>query len=172
MAGVERTKPIVSPERVKERLIYDPDTGEFVWRTSIGGRGKAGNVAGNFRKSDGYMQVWLEGRLYLSHVLAWAYMTGEWPEGEVDHENLNRSDNRWGNLRSASHSQNQANSTLYKNNTSGFRGVCRKGGKWVATIRKDGKGKYLGTFNAPEEAYSRYVEESIRLHGDFSPYAK
>ena len=48
---------------------------------------------------------------YVAHRLAWLYMTGEWPRHEIDQINLDRSDNRFCNLRPANRSQNSANST-------------------------------------------------------------
>ncbi|WP_428999737.1 HNH endonuclease signature motif containing protein [Stenotrophomonas maltophilia] len=47
--------------------------------------------------------------MYRQHRLAWLYMTGQWPSGEIDHINHDRSDNRWHNLRDVSHQANQQN---------------------------------------------------------------
>jgi len=173
MAGPKRTRDLVSPAVLRERLNYNCESGEFTWKSRIGGRCKVGNVAGNLRKSDGYRQVWIEGRLYLSHVVAWAWMTGEWPISEVDHRNTDKSDSRWSNLRLASHAQNQTNSKLYRNNTSGFRGVSKVKGRnlWVATIRIDNKPRKLGRFGTPDEAGAAYRAASIAHYGEYSPFA-
>jgi len=37
-------------------------------------------------------------------------MTGQWPKEYIDHKNRKRDDNRWCNLREATHSQNYVNS--------------------------------------------------------------
>lgn len=43
-------------------------------------------------------------------------------------------------------------------NTSGFRGVSRKRGRWRATIVIDGKQRSLGTFDDPAEAHQAYLK--------------
>jgi HNH endonuclease len=48
---------------------------------------------------DGYRYVEIDGELYRADRVAWLYVTGEWPEGEVEHINGDRGDNRWENLR-------------------------------------------------------------------------
>jgi hypothetical protein len=48
---------------------------------------------------DGYRYIEIEGKLYRADEVMWAMVTGEWPEGEIDHINGDRGDNRWVNLR-------------------------------------------------------------------------
>jgi len=49
--------------------------------------------------ADGYRVINIEGRDYYMHDLVYAYMKGRWPNGEVEHINGNKDDNRWANLR-------------------------------------------------------------------------
>lgn len=96
---------------------------------------------------------------------------GDIPEGfEVDHINGDSLDNRRENLRICTHSQNRKNNKKYKTNTSGFMGVYWRSNrrKWVAMIYVDGKRRYLGHYDAPEEAAVAYDEAAIRLHGEFA----
>lgn len=148
----------LTQEALKAILHYDPETGIFTRFKAVGRYAKEGTV-GHVSAKDGYVRIWVKGRLYLAQRLAWLYMTGEWPTLIVDHENRNGSDNRWVNLRPANKVQNAYNSKMYKTNTSGFKGVWlhRKTGKWVAMIRITHVGpKYLGLFATPEEASAVY----------------
>src|SRR5690606_15220653 len=72
----------------------------------------------------GYALVWVNGRLLLAHRIIYAIVHGKTPEGEIDHINRNRIDNRIENLRDVSHSDNMHNYPMPETNTSGFVGVC------------------------------------------------
>jgi hypothetical protein len=157
-------------ERVREVLDYNPLTGSFVWRISPCNSTPAGSLAG--ADSEGYRLIRLDGGRYKGHQLAWLYMTGEWPSRQVDHEDTNRSNNRWGNLRLATGSQNKANMGKRSDNTSGFKGVCwyPTTKKWRAGIGCQGKVKTIGYFKTPEEAHAAYCEEAKRLFGEFARF--
>lgn len=157
-------------ERVRKLLDYDPLTGIFRWRDMPQGRRSLiGEVAG-FPGNNGHWRIQIDGRTYQAHRVAWLYMTGVMPVEEVDHENLKRSDNRWENLRLATHAQNMSNTSARATNTSGFKGVSlfKQSGKWKAQIQSEGKGYHLGLFDTPEAAHAAYVEAANRLHGEFA----
>lgn len=86
----------------------------------------------------------------------------------VDHVNGNRTDNRRCNLRVCTRSQNGYNQGLPKHNTSGFKGVCLRNGRWIAGIKSNGKKKHLGSFETPEAAYAAYCSAARELHGEFA----
>lgn len=88
----------------------------------------------------------------------------------VDHINGDGLDNRRNNLRPATHGQNMANKRIYRNNSSGFKGVSphRRTGKWQAAIRVGGRDRYLGLHLTPEEAAHAYDVAAIELFGDFA----
>lgn len=87
----------------------------------------------------------------------------------VDHENRDRLDNRRGNLRSATTNENAQNTSLAKNNTSGFKGVSRAArGRWRARIWADGKERLIGYFETREAAAAAYDAEAKVLHGAFA----
>lgn len=144
-------KPEITQARLKELLHYDPGTGVFTWRVQRGPR-KPGDEAGAINTL-GYRVIRLDYGLRLAHRLAYIYQTGSCP-AEVDHINQSRSDNRWRNLRPATKSQNQQNSRLRKDNTSGYRGVhwVRAAKKWQATGVLNGTRIYLGLFACRHEA--------------------
>lgn len=88
---------------------------------------------------------------------------------EVDHiEPKATLDNRKQNLRFASRSQNNANRRLFKNNTSGYRGVSRDKGKWAAILYKDSKRFMLGRFDDPAEAYEVYRKAKIEAFWEYA----
>ena len=132
---------------------YDPDSGVFTRR---------GKVVSN-RKGNGYVGI---GRQY-AHRLAWLFVHGRWPHGDIDHINGDKLDNRIGNLRECSRSENQRNHGLTTRNRSGFKGVSQRRDRWIATIVVHGKQSYLGTFEAPEQAAIAYLDAAVRLHGEF-----
>lgn len=159
---------LVTSERLRSALSYDAETGHFTWLVRIGSV-KAGQRAGKHAKN-GYWRIRLDGVEYPAHRLAWFYVYGRWPDGQVDHINLDKIDNGISNLRPATNAENQRNRSEQSNNTSGFKGVSRfkKTGRWRAEIMIDGHKKYLGSFSTPEQAAVAYDSAAARLHGDFA----
>lgn len=91
------------------------------------------------------------------------------PKGrKVDHRNRNGLDNRRSNLRLATDSQNQYNTKLRKDSTTGFRGVTLLRGKFMAQIQSGKTHKYLGWFETAEAAATAYDAAAILLHGEFA----
>lgn len=88
----------------------------------------------------------------------------------MDHINTIRSDNRIANLREATNSQNNFNSPMKPNNTSGFKGVSwsKREGKFKAQIAANGVRMVLGSFDSPEEASEAYKSAAAKLHGEFA----
>lgn len=150
--------------RLLEVLLYNQETGLFAW---IGKR--HGAVAGTINKVDNYCRIMVDYELILAHRLAWFYVYGTWPSGEVDHKNRNRADNRWCNLRDGTHANNQHNTSLRPNNRSGFKGVSwRRGDRWWAKIRVNGKRHSLGVYDCAAAAHFAYVVSADKYHGEFA----
>jgi len=93
-----------------------------------------------------------------------------WPATEIDHHNGNKSDNRWFNLRRATHAENAQNAVLRIDNRSGYKGVNWRptNGKWQARIQYSGRRVSLGYYDTVEEAHAAYVSAASRLHGEFA----
>lgn len=96
------------------------------------------------------------------------------PEGVVDHENRNTFDNRKQNLRVVTSQNNSINSSLSKNNTSGFIGVWeQKGSKltpYVAELMLNRKKIYREYFQTKEEAILGRLKAELKYFGkDFAP---
>jgi len=99
--------------------------------------------------------IGIGGRTHYAHRLAFLYMLGELPPNQVDHINRNRTDNRWVNLRAATHSDNCRNHTPGAN-SSGVTGVYffKRTGGWMVAIGVNGVNKHLGYFKKKEDAIS------------------
>lgn len=90
------TRRSLSPERVRERLNYDPNTGEFTWRTSPMAP-HVGKPAGCYTKVGG-ITIHVDGAIYSGRRLAWAHFYGHWPEHDVTHANGDNRDCRIANI--------------------------------------------------------------------------
>lgn len=160
-------------DRLLEVLKYDPDTGDFLSMVARGSRTDIeGTVAGQCH-NQGYVAVTIDYKQYLAHRLAWFYVHGTWPEHEIDHINRDRSDNRIENLRESSRSQNMANTGLYSNNKSGFRGVhfSRHAKRFCAQLRCGDKRYNLGYFDTAEAAHKAYRSAAQKHFGEFAQSA-
>lgn len=156
---------MITLDRLKQILHYDPETGVWTWLIKPSRRLAQGSVAGTI-KQDGYRQIIFAGQHYYSAVLAWFYMTGEWPTNLVDHENRNRSDDRWLNLREATYSDNGANRKMQSNNTSGYRGVSwdQVSGKWDVRVNRI----HIGFYSDLAEAVSVRDACALSMQGSFA----
>ncbi len=74
------------------------------------------------------------------------------------------------NLRVCTNSQNSMNQLKSRDNTSGYKGVylCKRTGKWRASITVQYKVKRLGRFATPEDASAAYRAAALNLHGEFA----
>lgn len=160
---------VITAERARELLAYDPDTGILTWRISRGNGVCAGAIAGRVN-AGGYRQVTCDNRMYLAHRLAWLIHTGEWPTSEdIDHINRENDDNRWTNLREATHAENGRNRKLSSNNKSGVSGVHQCNGRWIARIKIDGRHTHLGSFKELGEAAAVRKAAEQKYYGEFRP---
>ena len=135
---------MVTVERVRDLLDYNPFTGNLTWREDRQ-RIKKGVVAGNITRS-GHLRVKLDGQSYLAHRLAWLHWYGTEPPPTLDHIDQQPANNAIANLRPATKAQNRQNTKAA--------GVCfhKATKKWVAYITHQGKNKHLGVFLTSEEA--------------------
>jgi hypothetical protein len=159
----------ICKDSVKQVLDYESETGIFRWKVRTSLRIHAGDIAGAVDKK-GYIQIGIDGSRFAAHRLAWVFIHGCQPPNQIDHIDLNKSNNRSVNLREATNSQNQANQRLSSRNTSGFKGVywSEISGRWISKICVNGSDIYLGCFGTPEDAHARYVEASGKYFGEFA----
>lgn len=158
---------MITPEKIKEALSYDPETGIFTWVGSkrIGWNGKP---AGSPHPR-GYIHIKINDNSYKAHRLAWFFVYGEWPTNHIDHINGITGDNRIANLREATRSENLANRKLNKNNTSGIKGVHfnARRQRWIGQVVSNGR-----LFQMCSESKEVIVDwiSGIRnqVHGEFA----
>ena len=162
------TFPLPSVEKLRASLNYDPMTGSLTWkvrvyRSSI----RPGSEAGGGRV---YRYMNFYGTQYLVHRIIWKMMTGDDPVGVIDHKDGNAANNRWDNLRQASHSQNNRNRKRAKNSTSGVKGVSWDAlhKSWRAVVHADKKNHFLGYFPEISAATDAVNAARARIHGEFA----
>lgn len=161
---------LLTQERLKEKLRYDPESGQFYWLKTNRAYAWVGRRAGRAAK-DGYVKVSIDGTIYKAHRLAWFYMTGKWPREQIDHRDMDRSNNAWENLREATNRQNTFNRRSQSNNSSGLKGVTKKRpGQWFARCGR-GPASYLGAFDCPAAAHFAYIIGASKIAGEFARFS-
>ena len=160
----------LTAQRVREVLDYDPKSGLFTWRVRKARRVQIGDIAGSINKIHNRRMIKLDGVKYRASRLAWLWMTEEWPPKgyEVDHKDGNSLNDRWRNLRLATHSQNICNARRRSDNSLGFKGVTRHRNKFRAYISRNGQQIVLGSFDTPELAHRAYKWAARRHYGEFA----
>ena len=157
---------------LKANVSYDPETGLF---TRIKNHPKrkylAGSVTG-VQRPDGYLQVMIEGKIYLAHRLAWLYVHGEMPKHYIDHINGIKNDNRIVNLRDVKQMVNLQNQKKAKKNwvsssylgvSSSNKGACKEK-PFRARIVVDKKEMFLGSYATEEDAHNAYLIAKRKYH--------
>ncbi len=158
---------VLTVARVRELLHYDPETGDFTWRTRPAQSVNVGDVAGTLR-ADGYTVIRVAGTKHLAHRLAWIHAYGRWPSMCLDHINGAKSDNRLRNLRDVPVTTNNQNvKSARKDSISGVQGVRAVGNRFEARMRINGKKTCLGFFDTQVEAAAEYVRAKRRHHQGF-----
>jgi hypothetical protein len=162
MNDLSKTAPRIEPALLRDLIHYDPDTGQFTWKARrpahfthckrepawvcrIWNARHAGRPAFG-RRVHGYIAGRILGVHVYAHQVAFAFMTGAWPESQIDHINGQRSDNRWRNLRPVDPKENARNTAMSSRNSSGVVGVSwnHEKRRWWAYVHADaGRRKLL-----------------------------
>lgn len=147
----------------------DIETGYLTRKFTIGGKQKGGR-AGTTHHS-GYRIVKIKGKCYAEHRLIWFMHYGYWPF-EIDHINLDKSDNRISNLREVTKSQNAWNIKLSSRNSTGTKGLSEVGDAyWRAKISFNGEAHirhFPKTLKGKKEAISWLKQKRKQLHGEYA----
>ena len=168
-------------EKIRDFLDYDACTGDFTWRRmspkhfTQGVRTPeqkcrmfnaryAGSPAFTAINGHGYKSGSYRSNRVTAHRMAWAWVFGKEPSGDIDHINGDRADNRIENLREVSRLQNSRNMGISKRNKSGIVGVRYNPARtrWEADIRVERKLVFLGRFKCLGRAIAARREASLQ----------
>ena len=148
--------PLPSQQYLRMMLHYDPATGALTW---VRGRERGHKVVS--------LKVQLDGQKYATSRVIWKWMTSNDPLVLIDHEDNDNSNNKWSNLREATHAQNTFNRKKHGGTHNTLKGTWWNAYAWAAGVTINGKQTFLGNFPTEQEAHDAYVTASKKLHGSF-----
>ncbi|HDL6945010.1 TPA: HNH endonuclease [Yersinia enterocolitica] len=163
----------ISHQFLTEVLCYSQSTGVFTYKIQRG-QSSPGDRAGYLHCS-GYRHVGFCGKQYKEHRLAWFYIYGVWPRGDLDHINGISDDNRVCNLREVNDSLNSLNKHWgATQNKAQFRGVSkhqteRGKPKWRVRVTVGGKRIPIGNFHSLDDAIAARVAAENKYYGEYAP---
>lgn len=167
-------RDLPTQEYLQARLSYEPETGQFHWLHNQGGRDAwntrfEGKRAGGLTCGGRYWEIHIDDVGYYAHRVAYVWMQGPIPQGiEVDHWDLDGTNNRWSNIRAATRGQNLAN-TRGSSALGNPKGTYQhRSGKFVARLSTVGYKSYIGIYPTREEAAAAYLAEAQRRYGEFA----
>ena len=158
---------MLTQERVKE--LFDYKDGQLIRKVTINNnKAKKGHIVER-KHNGGYLCVSIDGITYLVHRVVFLWHHGYIPEF-IDHKDGSRSNNKINNLRECTASQNQRNSKIGKNNTSGVKGDSwdKINNKWVVRITVGGKYKNFGRHDDLELAQLIADHARDKYHQEFA----
>lgn len=159
----------LSADRLREILTYDPETGIFRCRVQRG-KLRIGDIPGDTSHPGGYRVMRLGFSRYLAHRLAWLYVYGVWPEGEIDHIDGNTDNNSIGNLRAATSQQNKWNRpTVRSDSKFGVRNIRPRGNGFRVRIFEGRKLVYNRQYKSLEMAIAVRDKQLAAFRGEFCP---
>ena len=150
----------LTAENVRDVFDYCPHTG-ILKRISLNA------VVGSLL--NGYLRAGYKSKGYYVHRIAWLWMTGTWPDGDTDHINHKKDDNRWSNLREVTHRVNHQNMKRHSDNTTGVTGVrwSKRRGKWESYIQAEEK--YVGLYYGDDFFDAVAARKSAEIRYGFHP---
>lgn len=150
----------LTAERLRELFHYDPETG-FFFRLKAVSCARSGLVDTVLKR--GYLTISVDAVKYVAHRLAWLYVTGRWPEQQIDHIDGCKTNNRFANLRDVSISINAQNRRRPIGGNA-MLGAHKTGARWTSSITVNNKNIRIGMFDSPEKAHQAYVAAKRKLH--------
>lgn len=138
---------MLTQEKLKSILRYDSETGIFHWLQWRHGR-RLSLEAGAYSCVTGYISIYIEGKSYYAHRLAWLYIYGIWPTHQIDHDDRVRHHNWISNLLDRTQAQNMVNTELHPD-----KGIEKLSS---GSFRVKMSNKTIGTFKNIEDARNAY----------------
>jgi hypothetical protein len=141
---------------LRSQFDYDPDIGFFRRKSQP-------STIITLQYPNGYIRVCFNKISCSAHRLAWFYYYGEWPSGQIDHINGNKTDNRIANLRDVSSRQNGQNKKIHRSGRLPG-AIYRKWlDAWQARIWINGISVHLGVFKTEQEAHNAYLAAQKKI---------
>jgi hypothetical protein len=160
----------ISAEEARKFVLYEPETGVFYYTSRRSNATRKDALAGT-NTPRGARKVYLAGRQYLAHRVAFLLMTGQWPTHVIDHIDGDPSNNRWANLRDVPQKTNSYNVRSIpahkKHSTLMGAHWCAQGQLWKSSIKVDGKVIRLGVFDTERQASDAYIAAKRKYHPGF-----
>lgn len=162
-------RPMPSAEYLRRIFTYDESTGNLYWKhrddvPSWTNTRFAGKLAGSYDR--GYLTVRLNNKLFFVHRIAFVIYHGDIlsPDDQLDHADLNKSNNRIDNLRIATQSQNNTNRDKQSNSLAELKCIDQlpSGGYRVRVA-----GKHIGCYVSLETATIAYNNAATEIYGEF-----
>lgn len=149
-------------QHLNDLLQYDPIQGLIFWKQNRGNGIKAGDQAG-FIHHTGYKEIEVSGKSYRYHRVCWFLQHGCEPDGQIDHINGDRCDNRIKNLRVVTNRNNSRNRMYHRQGK--LIGACfvKRKNNWMSSIRINGKNTFLGYYDTEQQASDAYVKRSKEI---------
>lgn len=155
-------------DHIKEYFRYE--NGSLIRIKNSGGE-KVGSVAGWVTVCNGrhYRKMSIKSKSVYVHQAIFILHHGKLPK-YIDHIDGNSLNNKIENLRTASQSQNMANSRKKNTNTSGYKGVTfrKDTKKWQSAIMVNGKHISLGSYEDKEDAAIAYEAGALKYYQEFA----
>lgn len=161
-------------------LLYDSETGLLTWRMRPRSMFSSDRIYRSWNvkwagfqaftniNSRGYKTGSIFGKQFQSHRVIWALHYGEWPNGEIDHIDGDKTNNTINNLRQATRSENCRNVRSARNSTSKYLGVFKRDDYWVAEIGGGGPKVKVAGFSTEELAAEEYNRMALERYGPFA----
>jgi len=89
---------MLTQERLKELLYYNPETGEFKWRVVPSNRRVKRLTIAGVVGGDGIRRIQIDKQLHTAKRLAFLYMKGAMPMVKIFSLDGNPGNTKWGNL--------------------------------------------------------------------------
>ena len=154
----------------QETFSYNPISGNLVRKVKSKSRNNKGSICGS--NHNGYLRLCLFGKAHLVHRICWVLYYGfESQPRLIDHEDGNGSNNKLENLRVATYEDNNHNSCVRKDSSTGIKGVIRNRTireSYYGIVKSNKQGYYLGNFDTREEAEMAVITKRAGLHGEFA----
>lgn len=177
-------KPLPTQDFLRECFDYNFESGQLIWRVrplehfaTLRGQSTsngrfAGKVAGHYHSRNGYLEIRFDKMLYKGHRIIYKLLTGEDPEGMLDHIDGDVSNNRIENLRVCTAQENarNANKRVGKGKaTSAYKGVYKHHAQWRVTLTiNDNETKIKRNCDSELEAALCYDALAKEHYGEFA----